>query len=68
VAEFWNPTGADQPFRAEAADRARVVYMPDIAWPVHPHRLVLDEPGPRWFGLLTDKLIRRDVHPSVQAL
>ena len=27
----------------------------------------MDEPGPRWSGLLTGKLIRRGVHTSVQA-
>jgi hypothetical protein len=40
---------------------------PALPRSLHPDRLVLDEPGPR-FGLLTDKLIRRGVHTSVQAL
>ena len=30
--------------------------------PLHPHRLQLRQPGPRWFGHLTDKLIRRGAH------
>ena len=34
---------------------------------LHPDLRVLGQPE-RWFGLLTDKLIRRGVHTSVQAL
>jgi hypothetical protein len=41
---------------------------PALPCPFHADRLVLDEPAGRWFGLLTDKLIRRGVHTSVQAL
>jgi hypothetical protein len=31
-------------------------------------RIVVDQPGPHWFGYLTDSKIRRGVHKSVQAL
>ena len=34
---------------------------------LHPDLRVLGQPE-RWFGLLTDKLIRRGVHTSVRAL
>jgi hypothetical protein len=32
------------------------------------HRVVVNQSGPRWFGYLTDQMIRRGVHKSVQAL
>ena len=39
-----------------------------LLYALHPDLLLLAQRGERWFGLLTDKLIRRGVHTSVQAL
>jgi hypothetical protein len=40
---------------------------PPLPRPLHPDRIIVDQPG-RWFGYLTDQKIRRSVHKSVQAL
>jgi hypothetical protein len=41
---------------------------PPVPHAFHPDRIVLDQPIERWFGYLTDQLIRRGAHKSVQAL
>ena len=41
---------------------------PTVPHALHPDWLVVDQPGLRWFGFLTDQIIRRGVHKSAQAL
>jgi hypothetical protein len=60
--------GADVTRIAPRVLNARAGPASPLPRALHPHRVVLDEPGPRWFGLLTDKLIRRGAHTSVPAL
>jgi hypothetical protein len=40
---------------------------PPVPPALDPHRIIVDQPG-RWFGFLTDQMLRCGVHKSVQAL
>ena len=53
--------------RGRLAHRGRRV-RPAARLALHAYRLIVDQPGPRWFGYLTAQRIRRGVHKSVQAL
>ena len=58
-----------QPGHAQGPGHPGLAGPPPPVLPAfHADRLVLDQPGPRWFGYLTAQRIRRGVHKSVQAL